>query len=107
MRNEGCGRESESEMLRVTVSDDSGLVVLKLEGRLVGPWVGEVEKAWKSATNTGKQQHVAVDLCGVTFVDNAGKELLSRMHQAGANLSALGPLTKFIVQNIEAGGNGH
>lgn len=70
-------------MLKVTVSDDSGSVVLKLEGRLVGPWVDEVEKAWRSVANSAKAQHLAVDLCDVTFVDAAGKELLSRMHQAG------------------------
>lgn len=94
-------------MLRVTVCDDSDSVVLKLEGRLAGPWVEEVEKAWKLVTHSSKGEHLCVDLCGVTFVNAEGKKLLARMHKAGADLSALGPMTSYIVRKIKGGHNGH
>jgi len=93
-------------MLKVTVSESAQASVLKLEGRLVGPWVREVENVWNSITNSDKGQQLAVDLCQVTFVDAAGKELLKRMHKAGASLDAAGPLVKYIVQTIQSGHDG-
>lgn len=86
--------------------EDCGAVVLKLEGRLVGPWVKEVEKAWNSVMGSAKGERLSVDLSGVTFVGAEGKELLTRMHQAGAELAALGPMMMYIVQKIKAGRNG-
>lgn len=93
-------------MLKVTVMEDSGAVVLKLEGRLVGPWVKEVETAWNSVMGSAKGERLSVDLSGVTFVGAEGKELLKRMHHAGAELAALGPMTMYIVQKIKTGRNG-
>jgi hypothetical protein len=90
-------------MLKITVSRGTGSVVIKLEGRLVGPWVEEAEKAWKSLNGSSQREQLRVDLCGVMFVDAKGQELLARMHQAGAELAALGPMTNYIVRGIEAG----
>ncbi len=79
-------------MLRITEQRAPGRLVLKLEGRFLGNWVGEVDACWRAATGTGEHTPVWVDLTGVSHVDVAGLELLSRMHGAGV---------RFVTQGCE------
>jgi hypothetical protein len=41
-----------------------------------------------------------IDLTGVTFIDDGGKELLARLWRQGADLRAAGCLTRCIVEEI-------
>jgi hypothetical protein len=42
-------------MLRITVHDYPGAVVLQLEGRVAAPWLRELEKCWqKTVASLGK-----------------------------------------------------
>ncbi len=85
-------------MLRITILDE--LETLKLEGRLAGPWVAELEKAWQRMAGAHRKP-VTVDLDGVSFIDAAGKNLLERMAEQGARLQAVAPLTHCICEEIE------
>jgi anti-anti-sigma regulatory factor len=86
-------------MLKITQQRDAGSVSFLLEGRLAGPWVEELNTCWRQ--NAGRSDHRAViDLTGVTFVDSAGKTLLTKMWQQGAELRATGCMTKCIVEEI-------
>jgi len=64
-------------MLRITVQDSLQSVALKLEGQLTGPEVEEMERVWKTCDGPV----AVVDLCGVTWVDGRGTNLLARMLQ--------------------------
>ena len=72
---------------------------LTLEGRLIGPWVNELEQAWQDIKQSGEGALV-VDLTGVTFIEESGKHLLSRMWQEGAKLIATGCCNRSIVEHI-------
>ena len=85
-------------MLRVTVHEDGALCRLELAGRLGGPWVAQTEQAWRSSSWPDKQ--IEVDMRQVTGVDDAGRELLSAMHQAGARLIAQGVEMTALVEEI-------
>ena len=85
-------------MLRVTVYEDGMVCRLELAGRLGGPWVAETEHAWRSSSCSDKQ--IEVDMRQVTGVDDAGRELLSAMHQAGARLVAEGVAMTALVEEI-------
>ena len=85
-------------MLRVTVHEDGTLCRLELAGRLGGPWVAETEHAWRSSSCPDKQ--IEVDMRQVIGVDDAGRELLSAMHQAGARLVAEGVAMTALVEEI-------
>jgi hypothetical protein len=85
-------------MLRVTVHEDGRLCRLELAGKLGGPWVAETEHAWRSSSCQDKQ--IEVDMRQVTGVDDAGRELLSAMHQAGARLLAEGVAMTALVEEI-------
>ena len=93
-------------MLKITQHRDaaSESVSFMLEGRLAGPWVEELGTCWRQIT-ANSQSRAVVDLTGVTFVDADGKALLTRMWQQGADLRAVGCLTKCIVEEITKAGH--
>ncbi|HZY88268.1 MAG TPA: hypothetical protein VFE78_25755 [Gemmataceae bacterium] len=87
-------------MLRITVHDNLESLAFQLEGRLAGPWVGEVE-ACRQRTLAGRRRPaVRFDLAGVTFIDAAGKAYLAAMHRLGAEFVAADCLTKALVAEI-------
>ncbi|HTQ58963.1 MAG TPA: TolC family protein [Candidatus Solibacter sp.] len=89
-------------MLRITTDKKRGKTVLNVEGRLAGAWVSTLEQCWRERVQGEK---FCVDLCGVSFIDAAGKALLGEIHQQGGKLIAAGCLNQAIVDEIE--GRGH
>src|SRR5437764_13981764 len=89
-------------MLRITVLDNSGTVTFRLEGRLAGPWVRELESCWQSTRVSRREYPLRLDLTGVTFVDAAGKAFLAARHAEGAELIASGCLMRAVVAEISA-----
>jgi ABC-type transporter Mla MlaB component len=87
-------------MLRITIDENSGSVTLRLEGKLIGPWVEEVEQCWRKVFTTLGARTVLVDLSAVDFVDPAGRVLLARMQSAGFRLASGGTITRFLVQQL-------
>lgn len=98
-RDQGEGRAD--TLLRISVHNKPKAVTIKLEGKIVGPWVEEVRQAWLSLGPCLKSKRVWVDLCGVTAVDAAGTRLLSDIRESGARFRADTPLTKYFIEEIE------
>ena len=87
-------------MLRITVHEDDTKCRMVVAGRVAGPWAAELENAWRALQAPGKE--IEIDLRDVTFVDAAGRELLERMHHAGARLVACGVMMNALVDEIAA-----
>jgi outer membrane protein len=87
-------------MLRITTETKRSKTVLTVEGRIAGASVGTVEQCWRELLATSPKQKFVVNLCGVSFIDNAGKVLLREMHSTGAELQAEGCLNQAIVKEI-------
>ena len=87
-------------MLRITAGEKPRVLSFRLEGRLEGPWVGELEKCWRGMVARAGTPALRVDLSGVTFVDAAGKAQLTAMHRQGAEFTADDCLTNAIVSEI-------
>ena len=86
-------------MLRITVLEERGRATLKLEGNLSGPWVNELERCWQETIFC--PEHIVIDLSQVRQFDAGAKSLLLAMHVAGSQLIGEGPLTSYIVQDIQ------
>ncbi len=97
---EGCAREMQNIMLRVTVEERSDQIIFRIEGKLKGPWVNELERCWRSTSGRATGKTFAVDLDGVDFVDDQGKSLLTEMARAGVELIATESMMRSIVQQI-------
>jgi hypothetical protein len=90
-------------MLRITVHNDTEAIRLKIEGRLMGAWVRELEGCWRQAATAQPAPRVIVELTDVGFVDGEGGELLKLMAAAGVELIAVDVLMKAIVDEITEG----
>ena len=72
---------------------------MKLEGRLIGPWVEECRRAWLALESWRATKKLALDLCGVTFVDEPGIALLREIcRSTGAELLTSSPLSKHFAE---------
>jgi hypothetical protein len=74
---------------------------MKLEGKMVGPWVTECRRAWLALAPSLSTKKLALDLCGVTFMDEGGLELLREIYGATrAEVVAGSPLTKHFAEQV-------
>ena len=89
-------------MLRIYMHDDVPVTSFVLEGKLVGPWVEELEKCWESVLATHPSRMTLVDLAEVSFIDSEGRALLAQMREKGVKLLSTGVLINAIVAEIEA-----
>lgn len=73
-------------MLRITRTTKDETVWLKLEGKIVGPWVEECRQACIREIELGMP--LALDLSDVTFVDAVGVDFLRESIRRGVGTSA-------------------
>ena len=76
-------------MLKISVKDEEPQkrILLEVEGRLVGPWVDELERCWESARHRISS-------------DEAGRELLKKISNAGSKLEGEGCMVRAIIARI-------
>src|SRR5262249_59163567 len=70
-------------MLRITTEKKRGKVVLTVEGKLAGQWTAALEECWRHLRADSPGEKFNVNLCGVSFIDAAGKILLRTIHRDG------------------------
>jgi ABC-type transporter Mla MlaB component len=76
---------------------------MKLEGRLIGPWVAECRRAWLDLNESLMTKKLTLDLCGVTFADDSGVALLHDIHSAThAEMLTGSPLTRHFAEQATA-----
>jgi hypothetical protein len=90
-------------VLRITFQTTTEVVLLNLEGSVVGPWVEELRKAWLTSAKMTDGQPVKVDLGAVSFVDERGRELLLRMRKEGVVLKGASSFLRYMLE--DGGGN--
>lgn len=71
-------------MLRFTNSMKDGTAWLKIEGKLVGPWVAECRAA--CAGWIDRDRPLALDLTEVSYVDADGVRLLRELVEQGVEI---------------------
>jgi hypothetical protein len=93
-------------MLKVTSKREDSVEVLELEGKLSGDWVWELERYWKGRTpEPGIALHL--HLKAVTYIDAAGKQLLTEMYRNGVEIKGCGCMTRAVVDEIVRGAGAH
>jgi ABC-type transporter Mla MlaB component len=71
-------------------------VTLKLEGRVVGPWVGELRQVGETLLTEGRS--LKLDLADVTFADASGVAVLSSFKSRGVTFTNCSP---FVVEQLK------
>ena len=75
-------------------------VTLKLEGRVVGPWVGELRQVCETLLTKGRP--LKLDLADVTFADSSGVVALSSFKSRGVTFTNCSP---FVEEQLKASPN--
>src|SRR5258708_35414993 len=81
-------------MLRITTEKKRGKIFLNVEGRLAGQWGAALEQCWRGLRAASPQEKFHVGMCGVSFIDAAGKVLLRGITRPGGRLVARGARNK-------------
>lgn len=84
-------------MLRINRNENDAALTLKLEGKLLKPWVAVVRD---SIGETHDHPKLQLDLSNVSFVDAAGAELLEELLVRGAEIVACSSFVREML-NLE------
>jgi hypothetical protein len=91
-------------MLRFSYYRSDAVEEWNLCGRLDGTWVDELRSVWQRIREHAPSVHTVVDLREVTFIDEAGEQLLGEMQSAGADLVARGVEHKHLLAILKNSG---
>jgi anti-anti-sigma regulatory factor len=75
----------------------NGRAILKLEGRVIGPWVEEVRRSCDEVLAAGAS--LTLDCSEVSFVDREGVELFRRLRSRQVELSNC---SRFVAEQLKA-----
>ena len=87
-------------MLKITLHDSADEFRLCLEGKLSGPWVGELRQCWQTASSTTHGRRTVLDLREVDFVDESGEALLREMNCSRVVFQVSTPFMRAVVDGI-------
>jgi hypothetical protein len=82
-------------MLKITcLAGEPAIRTLKLEGKLVGPWVDELADACRQGNAPGAD--LRLDLCAVSYADSAGVRLLRELLGRGVTVVCSGLIAELL-----------
>ena len=85
-------------MLRITpIESGNHKIVLRLEGRLSGPWVGELGEACEKVLSVGNT--LVLNLAEVSFLDRVGIDLLTSIQARGVELA---DCSMFVTEQLKS-----
>jgi hypothetical protein len=84
-------------MLRITATT-TDKIVLRLEGRLVGPWVDELREMVFGLN--GWKQPLEIDVSNLTFADEDGEKTLCWLHRMGARFLGRGSISECLFERL-------
>jgi hypothetical protein len=90
-------------MLRISHESTADTTVLRLEGRLSGPWVAEARTGWKAAAAAPDRRPLVVDLRDVLTVDAGCRALLAEMQRGGATFRVCGCAMRELIDEVSRG----
>ncbi len=95
----------EPAVLKITRVDEGAsdsIPTLKLEGKLIGPWVDELRRVCEELHTP--PSGLRLNLAGVTFIDPAGIKLLGDLIRLGATISECTGFVDELLRRNPSGG---
>jgi hypothetical protein len=84
---------------RNTFNQNSSGIMIKLEGRIAGPWAADFGRPWEEKAPAAVQKQLSLDLRETTFVDSGEIKILRATYsQTGANFLTGTLLTKYLAE---------
>src|SRR4030095_5034542 len=89
-----------SVLIRISQIGNASKGHLLVEGTLSDGWVDALEASCLEAKSQLNGKPLYIDLSGVTYIDDKGRELLARIIDSGSVVRAAGIMAKTIVDEI-------
>lgn len=90
-------------MLRIAIQENDETVVIKLDGRIVWPWVAELSHVWAETAPRLSSRKLSLDVRNVTYMDADGKRALADIYAlTSAEFVANTPWTRYLAEEIAA-----
>jgi hypothetical protein len=87
--------------LRITVEENKEAIVVKLEGRIVGPWAAELDRLWEKTLPTLASRRLSLDLRETTYADARGIRTLRTIYsQTQAAILTSTPWTQYLAEEV-------
>ncbi|MGA3101627.1 MAG: hypothetical protein ABSD61_07185 [Terracidiphilus sp.] len=88
-------------MLRIYFQESSNSIVIKLEGRVAGPWAAELGRLWEEKAPAVAQKKLSLDLRETTFADATGIKVLRTIYsRTGAAILTGTPWTEYLAEEV-------
>jgi len=88
-------------MLRIRAEESPEVLTLRLEGKLVSPWVEELVRCWRmELERLPVRRQVRINLDAVSFVDGHGVTALTALHLNGCELRGSGVFIAAVLEEI-------
>jgi anti-anti-sigma regulatory factor len=89
-------------MLRITVEENTKAIVMKLEGRVTGPWAAELGRLWEQTAPALANRKLSLDLRETTYADASGiRELKDIYSQTEAEILTGTPWTQYLADEVK------
>jgi hypothetical protein len=87
--------------LRITVEENEQAMVVKLEGRIVGPWAAELDRLWEETSPALASRKLSLDLRETTYADAGGIQVLRAIYsQTEAAILTSTPWTQYLAEEV-------
>jgi hypothetical protein len=87
-------------MFRISIADTPSRRTLIVEGTLVGPWVAELGRTWRNASQELDRRKLVVDLRNLTAISHEGEDAIFDLMKKGAKFSCGGVLTRHMLKQL-------
>jgi len=86
-------------MFRISIDDTPSRRTLIVEGTLVGPWVAELGRTWRKASQELDRRKLVIDL-NLTTISREGEDAIFDLMKKGAKFTCGGILTSHMVKQL-------
>jgi anti-anti-sigma regulatory factor len=88
-------------VLRIYFEENENAIVIKLEGRVAGPWATELGRLWEEKAPAVAQKKLSLDLRETTFADASGIKVLRAIYsQTRAEILTGTPWTEYLAEEV-------
>ncbi len=87
-------------MLKISTIDTRSERRLVVEGKLIEPWIAELEKTWSVASENLEGRKLVIDLSNAIVISREGEDALLELMKKGAKFSCCGVLTRYLIRQM-------
>ena len=87
-------------MFRISIVDTPSRRTLVVEGALVGPWVAELGRTWRNASQELDRRKLVIELRNLTAISREGQDAIFDLMRNGVKFSCGGVLTRHVLKQL-------